>query len=232
MIFLIPFFLLISLFFECYGFMFRILGAINNAPTLGYSLHVQIATIARFGTLLAFPLIALEIETGISDKALSLIPVITYVCLAIMLSFFSRYSSYNIMFTLLIFRFLKKFSGLKEQGFYVDSFSKIKDIEIPKNQRNKIIYFGTFAFLFTSGAFFLTSIVANHFLDYRTTIIQCTPFVSSIGTLMSVIYFDPTISQLIDKNPNSLKTIVLAWKARINGALIISLFFALFYFLS
>lgn len=228
MVIIIALLLLTSLFFECYGFIFRLLGAINKSPTLGYSLHVQVATIARFGTLLAFPLIALQIETGISNNTLIIIPIITYSCLSVMLLILSKSPNLNnwLLYHLLVL--LSRFSGLDKKIFKISILKAEKKLLITRNERNKIVYFGTAAFLFTSSAFFVTSIVANEYLDYRSTIIQCTPFISSIGTLMSVIYFDPTLSQLIDKNPESIMIIKLAWKARIYGSLVIASLFLIF----
>lgn len=211
--------------------MLRLFGAINNSPSLGYSMHVQVATIARFGTLLAFPLIALQIETGVSNKILALIPVLTYGCLAIILLILSKNTTMNNSLLLFVFKILAKISKLDTKRFSESIHLATHELVITKNEKNKIVYFGTFAFLFTSSAFFITSIIANQFLDFRTTIIQCTPFISSIGTLMSVVYFDPTLSQLIDKNPNSLSIIMIAWKARIYGSLIICLLFTLFQFI-
>lgn len=216
-----------SLFFECYGFMFRLLGAMNSSSSLGYSIHVQVATLARFGTLIAYPLIAYQLETGITNKELSLIPIVTYILLSIFLLYFSKKKNSNKNLVTQIFRIVSRFSGLNKELWIIDLKLESNDATINSSDRSKIIYFGTFAFLFTSASFFLTSIVANQFLEYRTTIIQCTPFISAIGTMMSVIYFDPIISKLIDENPKSINIIILAWKARIRGSILISILFAL-----
>jgi hypothetical protein len=228
MIILIALLLLISLFFECYGFIFRHLGAINNSSSLGYSLHVQIATIARFGTLLSYPLIAYKLETGVTNNTLSIIPIISFSLLAITLYIFLKNKNLNNVFSFYILKKLSNISGY--QDIFLkrsNSSSQIDDSdeEISKSEKFRLVYFGTFSFLFTSSSFFLTSILANQFLEYRATIIQCTPFISSVGTIMSVVYFDPTLSKLIDKNPNSFRAVKLAWQARIRGSIIIALIF-------
>lgn len=232
LILLTSFLLLITLFFECYGFIFRHIGAFNNVASLGYSLHVQVATIARIGTLLSYPLIAYQIESGIKSSLLCLIPIVSFLGLAILLSFLSNRTKLAINVAQKLFKILINISNLGSKE--LKNYSFIKNLEIPleieKAEKNRIIYLGTLAFLFTSSAIFITSIIANQFLDFRTTIIQSTPFISSIGTILSVVYFDPTLSKLIDKNPTSLDLIVLAWKARIYGSFNAAILFTIIYF--
>lgn len=221
----------LSLFFESYGFMLRVIGVKNGNPSLGYSFHVQLATLSRFGTFLAFPLIAYMLENGVSSSSLAQIPVISYLFVAIALIIIKKYKNLNIRFSKFLFKKLSSFSKLSVKNNFSTKEKNNFTEKISKRNKNRIVYFGTFAFLFTSSAFFITSLVANSFLDYRATIIQCTPFISSIGTIVSVLYFDPTISSLIDKLNNPERLIYIVWKARIIGAFLISFFFGLFYVL-
>ena len=54
MILLISSFIAISLLTETIG-VFRLVGSLNNLPTLGYSIHVRVATLGRFFTFLSAP---------------------------------------------------------------------------------------------------------------------------------------------------------------------------------
>ena len=234
MVYVISILIFVTLFFECYGFIFRHIGAINNSSSLGYSLHVQSATISRFGTLLSYPLIAYKLEIGITNNTLSLIPLVSFSLVAITLTFFLKFKNFNILFSSFLLKNLSRMSG--HQGVFINKLDltpvfRNKNEEISKTDKFRLVYLGTFSFLFTASSFFLTSILANQFLEYRATIIQCTPFISGIGTLISVVYFDTTLSNLIDKNPNSFRTIELAWKARIYGSLTASALFCFTYLL-
>lgn len=232
MVYVISILIFVTLFFECYGFIFRHIGAINNSSSLGYSLHVQSATISRFGTLLSYPLIAYKLETGITNNSLSLMPLVSFSLVAIALMLFLKYKNTNRLFSSFILNKLSTMSG--HQSIFINKLDTTpvftnKYEGISKTDKFRLVYLGTFSFLFTSSSFFLTSILANQFLEYRATIIQCTPFISGIGTLISVVYFDTTLSNLIDKNPTSFKTIELAWKARIYGSIIVSTIFGFAY---
>ena len=220
-----------SMFFESFGFILRLIGKYIGSPSLGYSYHVQLATLTRFGTLVSFPLIAFMIDSGISTDKLLVLPVLIYFFLLVLLLIFwyNSYISYYI--GIKVFKLLSFISGAKNDDYASISIDKLNNRvnECDNNslEFSRIIKFGTLAFLLTSTSFLLSSIIASYTPGFRATILQSSPFLSSTGTLFSVLFFDPSISKLIDKTNHSHEILNAIWKSRIYGSFIALSFFIL-----
>ena len=78
LVFIISLFIALSLLTETVGVFFRLIGSINNQPTLGYSIHVRIATLGRFFTFFSAPALGFIVDTGNATDKIALIGVFTY----------------------------------------------------------------------------------------------------------------------------------------------------------
>ena len=68
----------LSLSVETLAFHYREFGTRYEMPTLGYSLHVQLATLARAGTLVGLPLLGWMLDHGQSTTALVQAPAAAF----------------------------------------------------------------------------------------------------------------------------------------------------------
>ena len=226
LIIFVSFLLAISLFTETFGFFMRAIGREINANSFGYSAHVQLATLSRIGTFIGLPIIAFLIDSGIDNYLIFLLPVLTFIFYILLSLLAIKFKSNTINIAYFCFKKIIFFSKVEidMKVFNQDlniSFSDHLHIQELKSIKK----FGFYAFIFTSGAFFISSILAKNFHLYRATILQLTPFVSFIGTMNSVLYFDPILSHLIDSRSNPFPIIFEVIKIRLKSAIALILLF-------
>jgi len=209
-----------SHWFEAIGFYMRVVGANHGLPALGYSAHVQIATISRFGTLLAFPLIGYLIDSGHS-AIIILYSFVSYAFTFVLLNAATAKSDLESAFYEKIFFFIMN---------NVNSIGAIKPNKSPPDYSNNfeynklkllllslfsygIIIFGVFS------VFFVSTIVP----EYRATVLQVGPLITGVGAVVSSTYFDPYVSLIMDRSAKKSDAIYLIIKGRSLSAMLLAI---------
>ena len=100
---LLPFFYLLSLISEQYGYILRLIGLCSKNSGLGYSLHSQWATATRLSTILAGVLISFGIESNLVK--VSNIAISTSIFLSLLLLFPLIYRKYVLFLSKLFFNY-------------------------------------------------------------------------------------------------------------------------------
>jgi len=216
----------ITLFFETIGYIFRIIGKSINKPSLGYSYHVQIATFTRFGTLVSFPLLAYAIESEIEPIYIMSVPIFVYIILIFSIKIAQKNLNKTFKASAYVFKKIHRINNKEEALSFKNLFKnlslKTKPSSFPKNRSKelkKILSYGVLSFLLISSAFLLSSIVASMFPAYRATILQSAPLISSIGTFISVTFFDPKISIMLDESSEDIELINQIWNSRVYASI-------------
>jgi hypothetical protein len=212
----------ISLVMETLAFHYREFGTRHGMPTLGYSLHVQLATLARAGTLVGLPLLGWMLDHGQSSHALVQAPAAAF-------STFAGISGLSLAFS-------KRTESALERVFRVQAWivsrvqltkrSPASNGEVAKVCRADALTLqvaGAFSFILTAGGLFGVMMSAALAPAYRATILQLSPLVTSIGTVVSVTIFDPKISTLMDRGNDGLAVVRYVTRARLYGALLLML---------
>ena len=214
-----------SLLFETLGFNFRRIGKMSNKPSLGYSLHVQFATVSRLGIFIGFPLIGILIDKSSELNTIILVPVISYFLISSSLFICARYIDRLDGLFKIFFKFQLRISNLEDINF------SNKDID-PNNlfSRKRVILLGAISFLFASSGIFFVSILSFIFSDFKATILLSSPAITAIGTLVSVIFFDPFISRQIDDIDEPINVIKYVYISRAFSSLILFILFSILYF--
>ena len=119
----------LSLSIETLGFFLRAIGSKRKYPSLGYSLHVQVATIARFGSFLGLPVLGSIVDSGLGPKALVTAALSAYVMLTVVLGtglFVPRWfeRTFNIFFDRRLPR--------RHRQEATNAISKLAGIKLPK----------------------------------------------------------------------------------------------------
>lgn len=178
---------------ETVGYKFRELGVKNSTPSLGYSIHVQTATYARIGSMVALPIMAWLIDNENNIKTIILIPILsssifialTYIC--------NKSEKSGKIIDFIFIKLTKKYSmDISDNAKYrINQPKKIDDSEL-----SKIRQYAYFSYLFIVSGAYISFVIASITPKYRATIIQMAPLITAIGTFISVTYFDPKISHL------------------------------------
>jgi hypothetical protein len=201
----------LSLFVETFGFFLRSAGSSMALSSLGYSLHVQLATISRLGTFIGMPLVGFLLDSGTDPKTVSILPLmvsgIFIVCAVITL----YYSTGVERFSVWLFLFL----GRKISKLDVPCNGKrASPTEISTSEEAMLFWLSFLSHIIIVVGFYLMIILASIFNDWRVTLMQSTPLLTAAGTLISVIYFDPRASTLIDKSINPFRVTHIIMRAR------------------
>ena len=220
MILLISSFIAISLLTETIGVFFRLVGSLNNLPTLGYSIHVRVATLGRFFTFLSAPALGYIVDSGSSSKDIALIGALTF----LFVSFFGW------LFTLkgasIINLGYLKFTNSK-------NFIKFQKINITHKLISKnlnFIFIVAISFLTTAIGVILVNYLATIFVEFRATIVQTTALITALGTLIHVFIVDPKLAKAGDENPILLNSLVHGFViARVMISLLLSVIFTFIY---
>jgi len=179
---------------EAAGYYLRVIGARAGQASMGYTRHVQLATLMRAGSFVALPLIAYNVDLGHSFSSLRTIPLITFGILILGLSAcLSKVDSVYVLLKL-VNKVLTRISGSE-----IDR-NKREEIESITfgNVDFRVTFLSLVTFVITSNAFFLTMIYASKHPEYRASIFQFTPFISFIGTIIATFYLDTKVSSSID----------------------------------
>lgn len=221
-VFIISLFIALSLLTETVGVFFRLIGSLNNQPTLGYSIHVRIATLGRFFTFFSAPALGFIVDKGNATDKIALIGVFTY------------------LFVFLAgFWFLAKGESVINYGYLKFSknnfFQKINwnKINYKFKVHNKwFFYISAISFLTTSIGVLIVNYFATIFIGFKATIIQTSAFVTALGTLMHVFIIDPKLAKSGDQNPDQLYSLINDFiNARIIQSFLLTLIFLFLYLL-
>ena len=215
----------LSLFFETIGFNFRRIGKLSGKASLGYSLHVQFATVSRFGIFIGFPLIGLLIDQSTNIHQIILVPIIAYSLIFLSLLFcIFNLKKIDYLFKR-FFHFQLRLSGL--DSVTINDGTLFKDQSFSKK---RVIVLGFISFLFASSGIFFVSILSFIFSDYKATILLSSPAVTAFGTLISVMFFDPFISRQIDDIDEPITVIKYIYLSRAVSSCILFFIFLILFF--
>ena len=224
MLLIIGFLIAMSLFAETGGIFFRLLGALNDQPTFGYSMHVRFATVGRFFIFFAAPALGFIVDSLNSAKSIAIIGFVAFLihfllCVIIILTrgdlfnFLYHRVSKNNMINRLEFQSIKTFNRPSDKNFYLLS---------------------SLAFFTTAIGLLTVNLLATIFVNYRATIIQSSAIITAIGTVVHVFFIDPKLAISGDIDVRLLYLLVGDfWNARMLISLLLCLIFsAIILFLS
>lgn len=208
-----------SLSVETLAFYYRDFGTRHGVPTLGYSLHVQLATLARAGTLVGLPLLGWMLDHGQSSRALVQAPAAAFAT-------FAAISSFSLLFSTWTERALERTFRLQalivSQVRLIDgSGAAPGEVEVSRRDALTLQVAGAFSFILTAGGIFGVMMSAAFAPQYRATILQLTPLITSIGTVVSVSVFDPKVSMLMDKGSDGRAVVRIVTRSRLYGAVLL-----------
>ena len=229
---ILPFFYLLSLISEQYGYLLRLIGLYLNNSGLGYSLHTQWATVTRLSTILAGVLISFGIESNlvkVSDVAIR-----TSIILSLLLLFPLIYRKYILFLSKLFFNYYciwDKFKKEEKHNYwriYRGIFQKnlsLKNFFISKENFNYLA--ATFiSFLLIVGGFFAAYRIAEININYRLTSVSFSPAMTGLGTLLAIFLVDPYLSK--QKNVENYKNLMLlGWFSRSMACIAVAILFFL-----
>ena len=192
MIFYIAIFIAAAATLETVGIWGRVVGAYQMSPTFGYSLHVRVATLGRFFTLLAAPSLGYLVDNEVSTNNIALCGAVAFLLIGIIAScsFLLPPSRYIAGFRLISRKIEDRF-GLDER----------------KPNLTNNIKFGamcSISFIFTAVGLILVNLIGSAFPDFRASIVQMSAIFTSFGTLMHVFMIDPQLADAGDKDPQDL----------------------------
>lgn len=214
--------------FELFGFFFRALGAMCGKPSVGYSSHVQIATISRLSTLVAMPIVGFLLDKGVGIETILLVPI-SSLTIFILLSLIQISISYRKEMLMSLF---KKFVKVVSRVEVIEKVTEHDDknkCTLPQHILRKIFISGFVSFFIITGGLFSIYLVSSANLNYRAMILQSAPIFTAVGTLISVVFFDSAISNALDSYKFDMSLIRTIVKARLYAALILFLIFILFF---
>lgn len=209
-----------SLFAETGGIFFRILGALNDQPTFGYSMHVRFATVGRFFIFFAAPALGFIVDSQNSAKSIAIIGFAAFLihfflCVIIVwtrgdfFNFLYHRLSKNNLSNRLEFQSIKNFIWPSDKNFYLLS---------------------TLAFFTTSIGLLTVNLLATMFVNYRATIIQSSAMITALGTIVHIFFIDPKLAISGDNDVRLLYSLVGDyWNARMLMSLVLCLIFLLLY---
>jgi hypothetical protein len=218
-VFLTAFFLSMSILTETLGIWARVQGAFNNEPTVGYSIHVRIATLGRFFILLSAPTLGYLVDSGVSQDQIALIGIYSFSIVFISILFF-------IKFGIKYFHKLYKFINRKKE------YSNIIDIKLIKRSKieKQFFIFVFISFILTATGVIIVNYLATIFPDTRAMIVQMSAVITMFGTLVHVFLIDPQLSRAADKDKELLLryTISFLYSRALSSVILIFLFIILY----
>jgi hypothetical protein len=209
---------------ESIGYLFRIVGSTDGRASLGYTRHVQFATAARLGSFVALPILAYYVDIGSLLGDLLIVPMSAFSLslIAMLLLTSNRRSSLlfmKLLFNKMEFGFRKKLDVIQLQ-------------ETTELRDRKIVLLSTVSYSLAINAYFITMFLAVRFNPLRATILQSTPALSFIGTLIAVFYLDTKISNSLDENKSDCTAIFSLLEGRLLSNLIGFLVYTMWYVFS
>jgi hypothetical protein len=200
----------ISFSLETLGFYFRAEGARLKVPAVGYSIHVQVATLSRVGTFMGLPMLGWMLDAGYPLDRIIIAPIITsivyiVICVSVTSNSFKLIQYLNKLF---IF-----FSNWISKLAIVNDPEEIQYKIVGGKKFKRLLLVGALSYVFVVVGGYGMTMLASIFNDYRATLLQLSPAITAWGTLLSVIYFDPRVSRYIDlgyKPIDVIKVVVFA----------------------
>jgi len=215
----------VSMLGETVGYFARVIGARERQNALGYSMHVLIATYSRVGTLLGLPIIGYALDVGVSPWRIALVALTTYAVFILVTALF--YFDQKVLTAVCVKIFARYGEPCKESS-HGGSAEAMCSVGLAPGESRKIIVASALAFFCTSVSFFIASSAAAVWTAYRVTMLQLTPMMTAVGTLVSVTYLDPGISKLLDGGRGGLDMfraiLVGRFLAAISGGLVTVIF--------
>lgn len=217
--------------FETIGYIFRLIGRRHGLASLGYSIHVQCASSARMFTFFAYPVVGYLLDLNVS-----------YIYIAIMIVLTS--SIFIIFMTLILinydltYHYANRFFIWYTQKFYkiaqyksgIKLNHQFHSLEIIKN---KYFYISAFiAFFIVVIGVFTSIFMAALYHEKRAMFLQASALFTSLGTLISIFYFDPKLSTYIDEDNMTFDVIKAAFLSRYYAMITILILFLLVIFLN
>jgi hypothetical protein len=201
-------------FIETIGYYFRGAGQRFQMASVGYSIHVQVATLSRLCSFMALPIVGWLLDQKVSPSyilILALISSSSFIVLSTLVSFFKNKNHYLDRLFLFLVRYVSrlKITPSVSQSFQGEKLLKSDLLTI------RFSAFSSF-FLISSGMYF-TFFIASLIPHYRATILQLSPIVTGLGTIIAVVFFDPKISALIDGGCDHDHIFNLILKSRIEA---------------
>lgn len=212
----------LSQFFELLGFYFRAEGSLRGLSTVGYSVHVQVATVSRIGSLLALPILGYLLDSDAHTNTLVFSGVVCASTIVFFSSILVKFKSIENLLSV-VFDFIT----IKINRLDLGDSKRTKDSEseIPQSYKIRLFVASTIAYSVMIVGMFATFGLAAIYHDYRATILQSAPILTMLGTAISVIYFDPLASMLIDGCYSKMKAVQLIILTRLAAAILALFFF-------
>ena len=198
---------------ETIAYQLRCTGAALGNSSLGYSLHVQVATFARTLNFVALPLMGWLIDSGVKFERFLLVPVIFSLIFSVLCSLYLMYPKKDAL-SISVFKFLvSRISKIELSVSGTHSTDNKKTTTIKSKDKRKLFKTGAVASFFTIFGSLLPFILASYVHSYRATMLQMAPVFTAIGTLLSVTYFDPRVSLMMRDgfyNIEIMRTIIIS----------------------
>lgn len=230
---LVSIFISITIICECYGYFFRLIGLKLGKAALGYSIHVQCGTFGRIGNIIGATLLSYGIESNLIEvQKIAFFSILILISSLLLIVFSNKVeliiiSLLNDYFT----KWIREKKEIKSSKHELVQYFRKYQIEDKKFQKkvnkNNILYFGipaTIAMFFTLGGYLIAFKLAETNFNYRMTALSLSPFMTSIGTLISITFVDPKLS-LIDKSKLYRSQLMLLFKSRILSLFLIFIIF-------
>ena len=209
----------LSWFVESIGYLFRLIGSHQGKLSLGYTIHVQLATMTRFGSFVALPMLALGVDKEFPMNVLLFTPLIAFS--VIVVGLVPVLLRRRLVFNYLSFIF--NVVGRKQESL---SNSSKHNLDIYSFDI-KLVLASLGSYIITSNAFFVSVMYASVYPDFRASILQMTPALSFIGTLVAVFYLDTRISNSLDNKENETSAVYSVIAGRLFSALVCSVLYGL-----
>ena len=181
---------------ETFVYSIREAGRSYGVIAMGYSLSTQFGTLARMSTALAMPIVGYLLDNNISVHSIIIIPLTTAVIYCAVMLLVISCTDRFLLFVDLFFRwYILKMYKIKS-----DKVSEKNSLSLSSPEKVRFVFISSFAsFFVVVVGIFISFILASVYHDHRAMIMQSTVLVTSIGTLISVLVFDPMISSVLDR---------------------------------
>ena len=203
---------------ETIAFELRAVGRMYGASALGYSLHVQVATLSRVGTFIGLPILgyAVDAKQGPAPILCSAIVAYSTFSTLVLISLFSH--GYVQKASEWFFQRSSMGKGLAYEDLPIaNSVSSGKDEEMPPCARS-ITATGACSFVFITCGIYVTLVLSSLFTESRAMILQLTPAITAAGTMFSVVFFDPRVSLAIDRSRQPGRVVATIYLSRVIGS--------------
>tara|TARA_B100001057_G_C22742360_1_gene908317 strand:- start:537 stop:1220 length:684 start_codon:yes stop_codon:yes gene_type:complete len=189
----------LSILAETYGVWARVVGAVNNSPTTGYSIHVRIATAGRFFTFMAAPLLGFLVDSGVTAAEISLIGSLSFflISIATFIFIYSGLGSFNWVY------------GILDSKYPKELVSKISITFKDAISYRSFVIVNILSFGLSGIGIIVVNIFAALNPDHRATIVQLAASITAVGTLLHVFKIDPQLSRAADSDPELLQRLVM-----------------------